>query len=230
MMTEKRVVWARLNQSGLLFVPAKWQRGRAIRWLKRVHAWTGFWGAVLFLMLGVTGVLLNHRSIWKIETGELQEVSVMTLAIAPGLIANENALGAWAKREFDLPTEPRAPKKKDEGKKAFLGKAREEAPKWAQQFSHPDGRITVEYIPGSASVAVKQEATNLLGLIKNLHMSNGVGLAWVLFMDSIAGALIAMSVTGFLLWTRLHGGRLLAGGIMIGSVTAGVIAIFPFLL
>ena len=185
---------------------------------------------MLFLMLGVTGVLLNHRSIWKIDTGEPQEVSAMNLAIAPGRITDEKALGIWAKREFNLPTEPRAPRKKEESKKAFLGKARDEAPKWAQQFSHPNGRITVEYIPGSASVAVKQEATNALGLIKNLHMSNGVGLTWVLFMDSIAGALIAMSLTGFLLWTRLHGGRLLAGGIMIASVSAGVFAIFPFLL
>ena len=230
MMTDQSMAWGRLNQSGLLFVPSKWQRGRAIRWLKRVHAWTGLWGAVLFLMLGVTGVLLNHRSIWKIDTGEPQEVSAMNLEIAPGRITDEKALGIWAKREFGLPTEPRAPRKKDEGKKAFLGKARDEAPKWAQQFSHPNGRITVEYIPGSASVAVKQEATNALGLIKNLHMSNGVGLAWVLFMDSIAGALIAMSLTGFLLWTKLHGGRLLAGGIMIASVSAGVFAIFPFLL
>ena len=181
-------------------------------------------------MLGVTGVLLNHRSIWKIDTGEPQEVSAMNLAVASGRIADEKALGIWAKQEFGLPTEPRAPRKKDDGKKAFLGKARDEAPKWAQQFSHPNGRITVEYIPGSTSVAVKQEATNALGLVKNLHMSNGVGLAWVLFMDSIAGALIAMSLTGFLLWTRLHGGRLVAGGIMIGSVTAGAAAIFPFLL
>lgn len=222
--------WGRLNQSGLLFVPSKWQRGRAILWLKRIHAWTGFWGAVLFLMLGTSGVLLNHRSIWKIETGEPTEVSAMNVAVKPGLIADEKALGLWAKREFTLPTEPRAPRKKDEGKKVFLGKARDEAPKWAQQFGHPNGRITVEYIPGSTSVAVKQEATKALGLIKNLHMSNGVGLAWVLFMDSIGGALIAMSLTGFLLWTRLHGGRLLAGGIMIGSVIAGVTAIFPFLL
>lgn len=98
------MVWGRLHQSGLLFVPSNWQRGRAIRWLKRVHAWTGFWGAVLFLMLGVTGVLLNHRSIWKIDTGEPQEVSAMNLAIAPGRITDEKALGIWAKREFGLPT------------------------------------------------------------------------------------------------------------------------------
>jgi uncharacterized protein len=222
--------WERFNQSGLLFVPSKWQRGRAIRWLKRIHAWTGFWGAILFLMLGVSGVLLNHRSIWKIETGEPQEVSAMNVAVEPNLIRDEKALGAWAKREFNLPTEPRAPRKESSSKKAFLGKARTEATKWSQQFSHSNGRVTVEYFPGSTSVAVKQEAVNALGFIKNLHMSNGVGLAWILFMDTIAGALIAMSLTGFLLWTRLHGGRLLAGGIIIASVTFAATAIWPYLL
>jgi uncharacterized protein len=222
--------WGQLNQSGLLFVPVRWQRADAIRWLKRVHAWTGFWGALLFLMLGISGVLLNHRNIWKIETGEPTEVSAMNVAVAPGLITDEKALGKWAKRELNLPTEPRAPKKEEGSKKVFLGKAREEAPKWSQQFTHSNGRITIDYIPGSTSVAVRQEANNALGFIKNLHKGTGVGLMWVLFMDSIAGALIAMSLTGFLLWSRLHGSRLLAGGIMIGCIVAATTAIWPFLL
>jgi uncharacterized protein len=218
------------NQSGLLFVPTRWQRARVVRWLKRIHAWTGFWGAVLFLMLGISGVLLNHRSIWKIETGEPQEVSAMNVAVAPGLITDEKALGTWAKREFHLATDPRAPKKEDGVKKAFLGQIREEAPSWSQQFTQSNGRITLDYVPGSNNVAVRQDATNALGFFKNLHKGTGVGLAWVLFMDSIAGALIAMSVTGFLLWTRLHGGRLLAGGILFASVTSGAVAIWPYLL
>jgi uncharacterized protein len=218
------------NQSGLLFVPSLWQRASVIRWLKRIHAWTGFWGAMLFLMLGISGILLNHRAIWKIETGEPTEVSAMNVAVAPWLIPDEKALGTWAKGEFHLTTDPRAPKKDDKGKKTFLGKVREEAPQWSQQFNQSNGRITVYYVPGSNNVAVRQDATNALGFIKNLHKGTGVGLAWVLFMDSIAGALFAMSVTGFLLWTRLHGGRLIAGGIVFSSVTVGAIAIWPYLL
>ena len=146
------------------------------------------------------------------------------------LIKDEGALGLWAKDALGLPTVAKPPRKKDAEAKVFLGKTQIEPVKWAQQFTHPDGQVIVEYSPGANSVAVRQDARNLLGTIKYLHMSTGVGLAWVLFMDSIAGALIAMSLTGFLLWTKLHGGRLLAGGIMIASVSAGVFAIFPFLL
>jgi uncharacterized protein len=225
------------SQSGLSFVPSRWQRARAIRWLKRTHAWTGFWGAMLFLMLGISGILLNHRHILEIDTGEPVAVQSMNIAVAPGIITNEAGLGRWAIAKLALPTEPRALKKdakntngKGEARKTFVGSAQPEAVLWTQQFTHPDGRITVEYSPGASSVAVRQDATNILGIVKNLHKGSGVGVAWVLFMDSIAGALITMSVTGFLLWTRLHGGRLIAGGIIISSVGLATAAIWPFLL
>ncbi len=222
--------WRRFNQSGLLFVPSRWQRARTLRWLKRIHAWTGFWGALVFLMLGVSGALLNHRSIWKIDTGEPQQVSAMNVAVAPGVIPDERALGMWAQRELGLRTEPRAPRKEAGGPKLFLGVPHAEPPKWAQQFAHVNGRVTVEYVSGSASVAVKQEAANAFGLLKNLHKGTGIGLGWVLFLDSIAGALVAMSLTGFLLWTKLHGSRLLAGGILCGSVGAVAATLWPYLL
>lgn len=223
----------RLNQSGLLFVPSKWQRAVFIRWLKRVHAWTGFWGAILFFMLGLSGVLLNHRSIMKIETGEPVEVSAMDIAVDPALIPDEKALGQWAARQLGLSSKPRPPRKEGGGsgeRKSFMGHEQQEAEKWAQQFSQPNGRVTVEYVPGSRSVSVRQDAHNALGFIKNLHKGSGLGLAWVLFLDSIAGALIAMSLTGFLLWTRMHGTRLLAGAIVVASLGFGIAAMWPYLL
>lgn len=38
-----------------------------------------------------------------------------------------------------------------------------------------------------------------------------------------------MSLTGFLLWTRLHGRRLLAGGIVLASLGLAASAVVPFL-
>lgn len=225
----------KLNQSGLLFFPHKFQRGHVVRWLKRIHAWTGFWGAILFLIMGISGVLLNHRDQLKIDTGEPVEVSAMNIAVPAGSIKDEKALGAWAKAEFGLKAEPKPPKGKGEGKskgetKTFLGKERPEAQKWEVNFNHVNGRITVEHVKGSGSVSVKQTNQNFLGALKNLHKGSGVGIAWVLFLDSIAGALIAMAITGFLLWSRLHGGRLLAGSLLIGSAGLGTWAVWPFLL
>jgi uncharacterized protein len=220
----------KFSPSGLLFMPSALQSGQAIRWLKRVHAWTGLWGALLFLMLGFSGVLLNHRSILKIDTGKPVEVSAITMPIAAGVITDEKALGNWVKVALDLPTQPKAPRKEEGAPKMFNGKIVVEPVKWSQAFRHPNGIITADYIPGSTSVAIRQEADNALGFIKNLHKANGVGVAWVLFMDSIAGALIAMSLTGFLLWSRFHGTRLNAGGIVIASLGLGIFAIWPFML
>ena len=217
-----------LNQSGLLFLPRNWQRADVLRWLKKVHAWTGFWGAVLFLMLGISGVLLNHRSILKIETPKPVEVSAMQVAVRPGQFADADALGKWAKGVLALPVEGREPPK-EKGAKAFMGKALPEAPQWTRVFNLPDAKVTVAYVPGAPNVSVKRETVGVLATIKNLHKGTGVGVAWVLFMDTIAGALIAMSLTGFLLWTRLHGSRLLAGGIVSVSVGLATAAVWPFL-
>lgn len=223
---------AKLNQSGLLFFPKRWQRVLILRWLKRTHAWTGFWGALLFLMLGVSGVLLNHRDIWKIDTGKPEIVSALDISVPVGLIADADALGRWAQKELDLTSKPRPSSGggKSSGGKTLLGQERVEAEKWTVRFYHPNGRVSVEHIKGSNSVWVEQNSQNALGFIKNLHKSTGAGLLWVLLMDSIAGALIVMSLTGFILWTRLHGTRLVASGIVLTSLGLGIAALWPHML
>ena len=213
-------------------MPRRWHRAGSIRWLKRIHAWTGLWGALLFLMMGVSGFLLNHRSVLKIETGKPVEVSAMTIAVAPGVITDGKLLGVWAKTQLGLASEPKTPRGEAEpgAAKRFLGRDHRGPETLKQQFVHPDGRVTVTYVPGAASVAVRQDAQNVFGLITNLHKGSGLGVAWVLFLDTIAGALTAMSLTGFLLWTRLHGTRLAAGVIGLGSLVLAMGSVWPFLL
>lgn len=235
------------GQSGLLFLPHRWHRNAVIQWLKRVHAWTGFWGALLFLLMGTSGALLNHRAQLKIDTGEPVEVSAMNVAVAPGTITSEDSLGLWAKRELGMTAEPRKPRGEGGGADKggprgersgndtpptarFLGRELPQAEKWTQQFMHPNGRVTIDYVAGSGSVSVKQDAQNIFGTIKNLHKGSGLGIGWVLFLDTIAGALITMSLTGFLLWSRLHGTRLVAGGIVLASSALAVSAVWPALL
>ncbi len=228
---------ARFNQSGLFFLPRTWQRPIVVRWLKKVHAWTGFWGAALFFLMGLSGFFLNHRDQAKIDTGRPVEVSQVDVAVAPDAIGSEAALGRWAQTTLGITAEPRKPREKGGGggegrggrdadvRASFNGRDVPVAPRWVQAFNHPDGTVTVDYVPGSTSVSVKKEAQNLLGFLKNLHKGSGLGIGWILFLDSIAGALIAMSLTGFLLWSRLHGTRLLAGGIVIASTGLAIAAV-----
>lgn len=218
----------RFNQSGLLFVPRGWQRAKAVQWLKRVHAWTGFWGALLFLLLGTSGFLLNHRNLLKIDTGAPVAVGAVDIAVPPGTIADAEALGTWAKRRLDLPGEGRAPPASPPANTvSFAGRTVPQAEKWTRVFNLPDMRVTVEHVPGAPVVTARSEAIGLLGTLKNVHKGTGLGVAWVLFLDTIAGALVAMSLTGFLLWSRLHGTRLLAGGIVLASLTLALSAVAP---
>jgi uncharacterized protein len=81
----------------LLFVPARLQRTHILIWLKRVHAWTGLWGAALFLLLGVSGFLLNHRNVLKIEAGAPVELSEVALPVAPGTIVDDTGPGCMGR-------------------------------------------------------------------------------------------------------------------------------------
>lgn len=231
-----------LNQSGLFFVPKSWQSANFLRWLKRIHAWTGFWGALFFLMMGTSGFLLNHRSVWKIDTGENVELPAVELPVAPSTIKDADGLGKWAQQALDLPVKASAPRgpggpeggrgsggpgsKKPEGAR-FMGKPVTQAEKWTRNFMMPDARVTVDYVPGSNHVTAKREAINGLGVIKNLHKGVGLPVGWVLFIDTIAGALITMALTGYLLWTRMHGSRLLAGGLAGGALVWALLAAVP---
>lgn len=221
------------NQSGLFFVPRTWQSHSFVRWLKRIHAWSGFWGALFFLGMGISGFLLNHRAQWKIDTGEPIEVSSVELPVNPGAIPSADGLGDWAKKTLDLPVKGQAPRGGPgegagaggkRGETRFMGREVKPAETWTRAFNMPDARVTVTYVKGANHVTAKREEHGFLGTLKNLHKGTGLPVAWVLLIDTIAGALITMSLTGYLLWSRMHGTRLLAGALAGGSLLWAFVA------
>lgn len=234
----------RTPPGALLFVPAALNRGAFITWLKRVHAWTGFWGALMFLVLGVSGFLLDHRAQLKIDTGGPREVMSVVLPVDPAAIKSQDDLGKWAQTQFNLSMEPRAarggpggpggPRSEGGGERgertSFMGREVQPATIWRQQFSGPAGALSVEYTPGANTVKATRNAQNFAGVIKNLHKGAGLSWPWVLFLDSMAGALTAMALTGALLWSRLHGPRLAALGIVLTSLGLGLFAAWPSLI
>jgi uncharacterized protein len=214
-----------MKSTGQLFIPQRWDRPQVLIWLKRVHAWTGLWGALIFLLIGISGFLLNHRSVLKIETPKPVEVSSVEIAVPQGAIRDADGLAKWAQTKLSLPVEGREPPKEKGKPKAILGKPVVEAERWTRVFNLHDSRLTVAYTPGSTSASVSAEALGILGTIKNLHKGTGLGVAWVLLIDTIAGALIMMSLTGFLLWSNLHGRRLFAGAVAGGSLIWALLAL-----
>lgn len=210
------------------FLPRSWSSAAVLKWLKRVHAWTGLWGALSFLLLGFSGFLLNHRAQWKIDTGEPAEVSSVELPVVPGTIPDAEALGGWAQNALRLPVKGQPPRAGADGapvaKGTFMGHPVRRAKTWSRTFNLTDARVIVSYVEGANHVTAKREDIGFLNILKNLHKGVGLPVAWVLLMDTIAGALVAMSLTGVLLWSRLHGPRLLAVGLAGGSLVWALIA------
>jgi len=220
----------------LLFLPSMLNRGAFIQWLRRIHAWTGFWGALMFLVIGSSGFLLNHRDQLKIETGEPREVMSVVVPVDAALIKSPADLGKWAQKQFNTSIEPRAARGSAAGKDVkapigerakFMGVDVQQAPVWKQTLSGPNGALTVEYTLGANTVKATKAEQNLAGLIKNMHKGTGLNWPWVLFIDTMAGGLVAMALTGALLWSRLHGPRLAALAIVLASVGLGLFAAWP---
>ncbi|HWU69276.1 MAG TPA: PepSY-associated TM helix domain-containing protein, partial [Stenotrophobium sp.] len=52
----------------------------------------------------------------------------------------------------------------------------------------------------------------------SLHKGVGMGVGWVLLVDTLAGSIILLSLSGVVLWTQLNRRRLLGAGIGLASL------------
>ena len=80
-----------------------------------------------------------------------------------------------------------------------------------------------EYWVGNRYVSIRQLDPNFFAWLTRLHTGTGVGIGWVLLVDTLAGGLIVLALTGLLLWTRLHGPRLVALGLIGTCLTLAVV-------
>lgn len=199
-------------------------------WLKRIHAWTGIWGAILFLLIGLSGFLLNHRSILKIDVGAPKEVATITVSVDPSIMTSPEALTIWVKDKFNITAKPSKPRKQPAKPALFADTKLTQPAKWSSRFIGPNATVEASYTVGANTVSVTKRENNLMKLLINLHKGSGLGVIWVLFFDTLAGALIFMSITGILLWSKLHGSRLMGAGLLFGGIAAAVAATLPSIL
>lgn len=212
------------NHTG--FLPDAWRKGSVLKWLKRVHAWLGLWGAVLGLLFGITGIVLNHRAIMKIPAAASVENTVQ-VALPPEAQANPEAfarwLGVYAKGDAKQPVKTKVvPSKTVIWNEQPLQKPAE----WSATAAKPGFALIANWSVGNRYVEVKRVEQNVWGMLNQLHMAKGVGAGWILLADTLAGGLIVLSLTGFLLWSKLHGRRLLALGLVFGAACWGSMAAF----
>ncbi|WP_310634157.1 PepSY-associated TM helix domain-containing protein [Paraburkholderia sp.] len=200
------------------------RRATFIKWLRKVHGWVGLWGAALGLLFGVTGFVLNHRmEPLRISLGAPQ-VSSMQLPVPDPAPDTPREMAKWLKSQPDLKLPQRMGRvqKEPEHKVAWGDRETVQPEHWQMMFTAPHENVAVEYWVGNDFVTLKRTDNSLMATITNLHKGVGMSIGWVLFIDTFAGALILLSLTGVLLWTELNKRKTIGAVLLIGSIVVGV--------
>lgn len=206
-------------------VPPRRRRSRRavfLTWLRKTHLYVGLWGAALGLMFGVTGILLNHRSVLKIPVKYTVQKTVQVPLPATAFSSAEE-MSAWLQRELRFKSiAPPIIKLQPARKVVWVEHELQQPARWAISLTRPDGAINAEYFVGNRFVQLDQIDATPMGSLIRLHMAVGVSAFWILLTDTIAGSLILLSITGVLLWTELHTIRTAAAMTTGGALCAAL--------
>lgn len=214
------------GENGSLFLPRRFRRVRVIKWLRRTHGWFALWGGVVGMLFGATGILLNHRAVMKIPA-VATERSTIQLPLPEPCPADAEALARWLQVALKVDKPPTLVKVEPTQTVVWNGEAVRQPQLWRIFFASPQRVFNVEYWVGNRFVTVNRTEGNVFYLLTRLHMGQGVHPGWILLADTVSGSLIVLAVTGLLLWSRLHGPRLAALGLL--GCSLGGLAFFAWL-
>jgi hypothetical protein len=199
-----------------------------LRWLRKIHLWVGLWGALLGFLFGLTGILLNHRAVLKIPAAQVQE-STVQIPLPDPAPPDPQALAAWLKSSLKLAPDASRVKAEPARPVAWGDRAMVQPARWSASFTSPTGAVQAEYWVGNSYVTLKRSDNNVFATLTNLHKGVGMSVGWILLVDTLAGSIILLSLSGIVLWTLTNRRRtvgiaiasvslLLAGGVALASI------------
>lgn len=213
------------GEVGPLFLPRRFRRVRVIKWLRRTHGWFALWGGVVGMLFGATGILMNHRAVMKIPAVQLER-STIQLSLGEARPATPAELASWLQAQLALEKSPAHIETQSSRPTEWAERTVVQPEQWKILFTGPQRTLQAEYWVGNRFVTVKRTEGNVFYLLTRLHMGQGVHPGWILLADTISGSLMVLAVTGLLLWSRLHGPRLLALGLL--GCSLGGLAFFAW--
>lgn len=198
------------------------RRATFIKWLRHVHGWVGLWGAALGMLFGVTGFVLNHRAEpLRISTGA-PRVSTVQAKLPDPAPATPQALAAWLREQYALTGRLGRIQHEPAHRVSWGAHDAMQPEHWQLMFSAPNENVMAEYWMGNDFVTLKRSENAFVATLVNLHRGVGLGVGWVLLIDTIAGSLLLLSLTGVLLWTQLHRTKTLAVVLVSGSLALAI--------
>jgi hypothetical protein len=194
------------------------RRTTVVQWVRKTHGWFGLWGAILGLLFGTAGIWLNHRAVLKLPMAQ-QRVNAQ-LALPEPAPATPQEMATWLQAALSqsgppnsMRTEPaRAVAWAEKGKQAPAVDAADAAPakplmqpeRWIFNFGGPDSIVQADYWRGNRSVGITTTSNGFVATLTNLHKGVGMPVAWILLVDTLAGSMIFLSISGVALWMLTH--------------------------
>ena len=212
-----------------------------VRWVRKTHGWFGLWGALLGLMTGVSGVWLNHRAVMKLPLPDQQQANA-AVALPDPRPQTAEEMAAWLQQalKLDRPANnirierarPVPWAEKGAEKEAERGgegaKPAMQPERWSFNLGGPNKVVQVEYWVGNKSASVRTTDNGLIATMTNFHKGVGMPVPWILLIDSLAGSLIFLSLSGAILWWETNRRRRLGMAIFGTAVAVTVgLAIWP---
>ena len=211
-----------------------------VRWVRRTHGWFGLWGAILGLLMGFSGIWLNHRNVLKLDLPGQQQINAQ-LELPDPRPATIDALAAWLQQTLKLDgpantmrvdrSRPVAWTERDADRGAERAGERRslmQPERWTVNFGGPNRIIQAEYWVGNKSLGVRSTENGFVATLTNLHKGVGMPVPWILLIDTLAGSLIFLSISGAILWWETHRRRRVGLAIFGVSVAVTVaIALSP---
>ena len=207
------------------------RRTAAVQWIRRTHGWFGLWGAVLGLLFGFSGIWLNHRNVLKLP--QAQERTRAQLALPDPVPATPEAMSLWLQGALHMSGPPSSSRiepakpvawadKSDTGDKS--APALMQPAHWVFNFGGPNEIVQAEYWQGNRSVGVATTHNGFVATLTNMHKGGSMPLPWILLVDTLAGSLIFLSISGVALWMLTHRRRRV-GLALFGASLAAMLAI-----
>ncbi|MET0381806.1 MAG: PepSY-associated TM helix domain-containing protein [Burkholderiaceae bacterium] len=91
---------------------------------------------------------------------------------------------------------------------------------WTIAFGGPQTLVQADYWVGNHSVGIRRTENGVVATLTNLHKGVGMPVAWILLVDTLAGSLILLSLSGLALWTLTRRKRLVGFAIFSASLAA----------
>jgi hypothetical protein len=203
-----------------------------VRWVRRTHGWFGLWGAILGLLMGFSGIWLNHRNVLKLPLPDQQQINAQ-LVLPDPRPETIDALAAWLQQalKVDRPANNMRVERSrpvawaERGaERGGEGRPLTQPERWTLNFGGPNKVIQMEYWVGNKSVGVRTMENGFVATLANLHKGVGMPVPWILLIDTLAGSLIFLSISGAILWWETHRRRLV-GLVIFGVSVAFTVAI-----